>query len=324
MWDSVPWFIEGGAEHTSEVARLLAYTAVGGAEGIVGSADLRVQPLTSPAAAVQLMTGACAITNRAPGATAQSYVARLPVAEQVPVAATGVSPRSDLVIARIENPYSQGESWPLPANPKVGPYVSTRIISGVPNTTTDIRQVRPGDSAITLARIDLPANTSSVTGAMITDLRDMVSPRRERRLYPLFAAETDGITAEDDRWYDWPKIARINVKVPSWATRYTVMTTVCGLKFDHANVRAGMVHQLGGIWGEHTEIDDNGGLYARRQTVIIAHSKDIPASMRGTVQPLYIKTIMFKTHTGDMYVDEATAIVHDVEWQEAPTLDPGL
>ncbi|OEJ21121.1 hypothetical protein [Streptomyces subrutilus] len=325
-WDSVPWFVEGAAEHSSEVTRLLAYSAFGGAEGIVGPSDLRVQALSSPAAAVRVGVGACAITNRAPGGAYQAYAARLPTADQVAVAATGVTARSDLVVARIENPHSQGESWPLPNDPKAGPYVFTRIISGVPKTTTSIEQVRPGDSAITLARIDLPPNTSSVTGAMITDLREMVQPRRERRIYPLFTANAEFLFPEDGSWHDWPNVARVNIRIPKWATRAQLVTTIGGLGLFNALVRAEVQHFLGSsIWGgSPTTIDDDQGGGARRLTQVVASTINIPPAMRGTMQPLFLKTWMSTDHTGDLRVDNRSAIVHDVEFQEAPELDPGL
>lgn len=322
-WDSVPWFVEGAAEHSSEVTRLLAYAAFGGADGIVGANDLRVQALSSPAAAVRVTGGACAITNRAPGASYQSYAARLPTPDQVSVAATGVSARSDLVVARIESPYT--ESWPLPADPKVGPYVFTRIVSGVPKTTTDIAQIRPGDSAITLARVDLPPNTSSVTAGMITDLREMVQARRERRLYPCLPTQAEALTAQNGAWYDWPTAARVTVKVPKWATRAQIITTITGLGLTGDYVYGSMQHVLGTTWGgRETPIDDDQGSGNRRTTLAVATVMDIPLAMRGTTQPLFLRTYMGTFHTGDLSVDRWTAIVHDVEWQEAPALDGGV
>ncbi|WP_329317389.1 hypothetical protein OG723_44215 (plasmid) [Streptomyces sp. NBC_01278] len=320
-WDSVPWFVEGGAEHSSEITRVLAYAAFGGAEGIIGAGDLKVRGFLAPTASVQVSTGACAITNRAAGATYQSYVARLPTADTVPVAATGITARSDLVVARIENPYSQGENWALPANPKVGPYVYTRIISGVPKTTTDISQVRPGDSAITLARIDLPPNTSTVNSSMITDLRQLVQTRRERRLYPLIPRDSEFAFAENNQWYVWPNAARVNVPIPRWATRCHVVTSIGGLKLFNSYVYCSMQHRFGDLWGgTETYVDDDQGTGTRRTTAIVSATMTIPASMRGTVQPLYLMTYMSNVHTGDLAVDDRSSINHDIEFYTAPDL----
>ncbi|MER5482637.1 hypothetical protein ABT024_05385 [Streptomyces sp. NPDC002812] len=324
-WDSVPWFIEGAAEHSSEVARLLAYAAFGGAEGVVGPRDLRVQALTSPAAAVRVTTGACAIQNKSPGGTYQSYTARMPTADQVSVAATGVSARSDLVIARIENPYGNGEIWNLPANPKIGPYVHTRIISGVSQSVTDVRQVRPGDTAITLARIDLPPNTSTVTTSMITDLREMVQPRRERRLHPVYVQSPGNLQLRGSL-VNWPPVARIQVSVPRWATRAKLVTTLTGVVLLQNDVLLTLQLYIGDSWG-NTEVyidDDQDG--ERRTTAVVAGTVNIPASMRGTTQPVYLKTWInpnTSNYPGYIQVNRGTAIIHDIEFEEAPELDEG-
>ncbi|MFH8466054.1 hypothetical protein [Streptomyces sp. NPDC017991] len=318
-WDSVPWFTEGGAEHSSEVARLLAYAAFGGAEGVVGSADLQVKALSTPAAAVQIRTGACALINRAQGGAYQAYAARLPVADQVPIAATGVSARSDLIVARVENPYSYGETWPNPSNPKIGPYVYTRVISGVSKTTTSVRQVRSGDSAIALARIDIPANTTTVTQAMIKDLRSMVAPRRDRRIYTAFPGTLSTLTYSDNKWHNWPgDPARWDIDVPAWATRLKIITTIAGLRMTKADVYASMQNVFGTIQGQNTVIDDDTGNQTRRQTIVIADNMSISSALRGTTQRLYLQTYMSKSETGDLSVDGSTSIVADVEFVEAP------
>ncbi|MFK0290729.1 hypothetical protein ACIQU6_09650 [Streptomyces sp. NPDC090442] len=320
-WDSVPWFTEGGAEHSSEVARLLAYAAFGGSEGVVGAADLQVRALSSPAAEVQVTTGAVAIINRAAGAPYQAYAARLPTGDRVPIAATGAAARSDLIVARVENPYSYGESWPNPEDPKAGPYVFTRVISGVPKSTTSARQVRSSDSAVALARVDIPANTSSITQAMIKDLRGMVSPRRARKLFTSFPGAASSLTYSDNKWHNWPGAARWDVSVPQWATQVNLVTTFAGLKFSKANVFANMQHSFIGKLGEDTTIDDDQGKGNRRSTIVVADSFYVPPAARGTVQTLFIQTYMSKAETGDLTVDQATSIISDVEFVEAPDQD---
>ncbi|QOV40148.1 hypothetical protein IM697_18140 [Streptomyces ferrugineus] len=317
-WDSVPWFTEGGAQHSSEVARLLAFAAFGGAEGVVGSRDLRVRALSSPGAEVQVTTGACAIVNRAAGAAYQAYAGRLPTADSVDIAATGVSPRSDLIVARVENPYSFGETWPNPADPTVGPYIFTRVISGVPRTTTRVSQVRASDSAIALARIDIPANTSAITQAMIKDLRSMVSPRRDRRLYTVFPTSLSTLGYSDNKWHNWPGVASWDIDVPLWATRAKIVVTVAGLRFTRADVFAKMHSVFGGDPGQDTVIDDDQGANIRRQTVVVADNMSVPSSKRGTTQTLRLQTYMYKAETGDVSVDAGTSIIADVEFVEAP------
>ncbi|MYX26742.1 hypothetical protein GTY75_08675 [Streptomyces sp. SID8381] len=317
-WDSVPWFTEGEAEHSSEVARLLAYAAFGGAQGVVGSGDLAVKALSSPAAQVQVRPGACAIINRATGATYQAYAGRLPASDTVNIGATGASARSDLIVARVENPYSYGETWPLPSDPVAGPYIFSRVISNVPKTTTDVRQVRPNDSAITLARIDIPANTSAITQAMIKDLREMVSPRRDRRIYTAFPGSLSTLGYSDNKWHNWPGAAAWDIDVPSWATRMKIIMTFAGFRMTRSNVFARMQTKFGSLLGQDTYIDDDSGNGTRRSTIVLADNYAVASSMRGTTQKLTVQTYMYKSETGDVSVDGGTSIIADVEFVESP------
>ncbi|WP_086825723.1 hypothetical protein [Streptomyces sp. NRRL B-24572] len=321
-WDSVPWFTEGGAEHSSEVARLLAYAAFAGGEGIVGSGDLQVRALSSPAAAVNVYPGACAILNRAPGGRYQAYAARLPSADQVPVAATGAAKRSDLVVARVENPYSAGETWALPGDPKVGPYIYTRIVSNVPATTTSVRQVRPNDSSITLARIDIPANASSITQAMIKDLREMVAPRARRRLYTSSpSGDQNWAGNSKGQWVAWPPAARWTVEVPPWATKARIMLTVAGVQVMRGGVWGSSAWKLGTLQGESVTLDTGAGDGSQRIHLISADTISIPSSMRGTVQTLSGMISLDDDNAGVLQADVATTCVLDVDWAEDPTED---
>ncbi|MCX4677601.1 hypothetical protein OG413_20225 [Streptomyces sp. NBC_01433] len=300
------------------MARLLAYAAFGGAQGVVGSGDLAVRALSSPAAQIQVRPGACAILNRAAGATYQAYAGRLPTSDPINIAATGSSARSDLIVARVENPYSYGETWANPSNPVVGPYIFTRVISGVTKTTTDVRQVRPNDSALTLARIDIPANTSAITQAYIKDLRKMVSPRRDRVLYTSFPGDLSTLSYSDAKWRNWPGAASWSIDVPSWATRAKVVITFAGFRMTRADVFARMQTKFGPYLGQDTGIDDDTGSQTRRSTIVLADNWNISSALRGTTQTLSVQTWMSKTETGDVHVDSNTSIVADVEFVESP------
>jgi hypothetical protein len=228
-WDSVPWFVGGGAEHSPEVARLLAYAATGGAEGIVVPGDLKVVPLAVPGGSVTVSSGAALILNRATGGTAQTYVARNPSADTVGIAPTGsAGGRSDLIVAQIEDPFMAGEPWQAPANPKAGPYVFTRVIPNVPAGTTRLQDVPgyTGRSAVTLARVDLPASTGTVTAAMITDLRALARPRQSSETYADLGASRSTLSSTS---YTTFPAYRPGVPVPTWATHMRVDVTIAQL-----------------------------------------------------------------------------------------------
>lgn len=224
MWDSVPWFVGGGAEHSPEVARLLAYAALGGAEGVVSPGDLKVVPLDVPGTQVRVSDGAALILNRATGGDQQTYVARNPDYDTVDIASTGSSGgRSDLIVVRIEDPNMAGEPWQQPADPTVGPYVFTRVIPNVPNTTTRLQDVAgyEGDSAYTLARIDIPASTGTITSGMIVDLRHLARPRSQRAVYSVANPKAD-LIALSSAWQALPSVPVTGIQVPTWATHAVI------------------------------------------------------------------------------------------------------
>lgn len=223
-WDSVPWFVGGGAEHSPEVARLLAYAATGSAEGIVGPTDLKVVPLDVPGTSVTVQIGAALVLARSTGGAQQTYVARLPEADTVAIAPTGSSGgRSDLIVAQIEDPFMAGEPWQEPSDPTSGPYVFTRVISNVPAGTTRLQDVAgyEGRSAITLARIDIPASTGTITSAMIKDLRTMARPRTERQIVK-GTLTTGTVTLSTSSWQNFPANPVTGLLVPSWATHAVI------------------------------------------------------------------------------------------------------
>lgn len=241
--DPVPYFTGGGAQHSPEVMRTLAYASTGGKRGTIGPADVKVQATSTPGSTVTVSTGAVVIPSRNATGANQSYVARMNTAETVAIAPTTSSgPRRDLVVIQIEDPWVSGEPWQAPANPATGPYVFTRVISNVPAGTTDINQVSgyEGRTAITLARIDLPASTGTITNAMITDLRRIANPRSERVFFPA-TPTTANVTLDSGNWKAFPTTPITNIAIPSWATHAAIRvdTTVLFVSGDgYANFQA--------------------------------------------------------------------------------------
>ncbi|MFJ5121955.1 hypothetical protein [Kitasatospora sp. NPDC088548] len=319
-WDSVPWFIEGSAEHSAQIARLLAYNSVGGAEGVIGPNDLRVRALAAPGQQVEVLTGACSILSRAAGAQYEAYAGRMISIDKIPITPTGPTGRSDLIVARVENPYLLGETWAQPSTPATGPYIFTRVISGVPAGTTSIRQIRPNDSAITLARIDLPPNTSSVLPGHIKDLRKVARPRSEERAYTIIGyPEYSYIDTTDSQWKAWPERANWAIDIPEWAVTATVTTNFSGMRLSVNNVYVWMRHMWGGVAGSTSELDDDGGTGFRRADKLLADTYSVPAAWRGTTQTLHVQTAAFDP--GRLDVNGTTQVVVRVLFREAAAQD---
>ena len=231
------WFIGGGAEHTPESARRLVYASTNGAEGVGGVNDLKVLPLAVPGQGVRVAIGSALIKSNYVGGETQTYMGTVYQQETVSVTPTGSqSKRSDLIVMRVEDPFAAGSPYNPPAEGDIptAPYVFIRVISGVPANTTRLQDVAgyKNDTAVTLARIDFPVNTGTVTSGMIVDLRRVAQPRRTEVVYarPRVAAD-DGAqnnltatTANGGEYFPGGGgfINEFQVEIPEWATRMVI------------------------------------------------------------------------------------------------------
>ena len=314
-WDNVPWFVGGGAQHSPEVARLLAFAATSGAEGIVAPGDLKVLPLSVPGGSVRIAQGASLVLNRATGGTSQTYVGRLPSEDVVEIAPTGSGAgRSDLIVVQVEDPFMAGEPWQAPIDPTVGPYIFTRVIPNVPAGTTSLQAVPgySGRSAAVLARIDIPASTGTITGAMITDLRKLAQPREHRDVFMAGLSGSTQIIASSTEITDWP-VYNVQVYVPTWATRVDVITTVSGYLVTDALTDGIVRTVLGSLVGSSQTIDYDNPTGATRESVTLLCGAAIPADMRGTTVTLKVQTDM---NRGKLTARYNTQVVHDVNFYE--------
>lgn len=318
-WDGVPWYVEGSVTPT-EIVRSLAWAAAGGSDGVVEATDLRVTALPSPSDAVSVAPGLGVFHLPLGGQPSEAYVARMASAEQVDIEPTDSSgPRSDLIIARIEDP-TLDDQWAIPEDPTLGPYVFTRVISGVPTGTTSIQDVRPEDTAITLARVDLPANTASVTPAMVTDLRQLTQPRERRTISTLTGqwATTDSVGPVTDDWEEFPLNATVNMPVPKWATRAVLEGTWAGLLKPDATEARG---QLRVRLGDQTVVANYRTSSAGRTTLIAGGEITVAPELRGTVQPVALEGIGTVGFDKPLTADIGTTVQIAVTWVQAPSAD---
>lgn len=221
-----PWVISGVTEVPLDVARVMAYAATGGAEGVIGAADLEVRQLATAGGSIRVLGGAFVALNRYASGSSQSYIGYNVGEATVAVSPnTGSTTRYDLVYAHITDPgQSGGGSTAAP--------VETRIIqSGVTVNTTQLNQVAgyANTAGYALARLAIPANTSAITQAMITDLRGVAQARRQTEV---LVTNLTGATSNQasGTWNLFPNQATWDVTIPSWATRMSVVAQVQGIE----------------------------------------------------------------------------------------------
>lgn len=315
--DNTPWFVGGGAQHSPEVARTLSFASTRGAEGIVGIGDLKVQAQATPTTTVRVSPGAAIILNRYAGGGQQSYGLRNATQTDVAITATGSGGgRTDLIVARVLDPQYEGAA---PADPTTFQYSRLVVIQGVPSGTKTAKELNLGYPAIALAKITLPASTATVTSGMITDLRRVAQPRRDRAMVTVFPSATQSIPTTG--YSSWPiqSAQRPLVSVPDWATRVDIVAHLSGVKF----LQSGGTMTTAGIRTGFGSTDpaqngiivqdavDSSGRY--HYTLIGTHTID--SSMRGTDQ--YINLQGYRTYGSGMWTaDNQTSIVIDWEFSE--------
>ncbi|WP_405889473.1 hypothetical protein OG427_02815 [Streptomyces sp. NBC_00133] len=300
-----PMMVHGGT-HPARAMRMMIQDLARGSSGVTEGNDLKVSPLSTPGAGVRVGDGSGVIRGAAWG---QGTYTQYNVGDAtVPVAPTGASARSDLLVLRVEDPEYEGTG-----NPETQDIGYFHVISGVSATAT---APPAGMTAIPLARLDIPLNTATITAAMIKDLRGIANPRRTRELFTAFPNVASTLGYSDNKWHVWPTAARWNILVPPWATNVKLVTTIAGLALRRADVFALMRNVIGTVTGQHIAIDDDQGNTTRRSTVVIADSLAVPAALRGTTVPIHLDTYMYKSETGDLVVDGATTFILDVEFTE--------
>jgi hypothetical protein len=301
QWDPAPWAIDGGANGV-KAARMALWASTNGAEGVVGVNDLKVRQLDTPGAGVQVAPGGALVLNRASGGANETYGTRLGVRDTVDIAKTGTSGgRTDLVYNSVEDPFESGTGFQVPDDPDNGQYVFTRVIPNVSDTVTELQQV-PGYANATgyaVARVKIPANTATITDAMITDLRRVARPRRDpQQMAKSLVGTGERITATSTQGEAWPNAGVFNADVPTWATRVQIVAIWGsaqapadgnGTAYGRLWVQVGATNDASVIRSQESSWDTvDVAKGSSRQTMVVGDELAIPAGLRGRTIPVYM------------------------------------
>ena len=304
--------LTNGATHSAQQFRMMVRDLANGAEGITQGDDLKVTQRSTPGGGVTVGDGSAVVRGRAN--TFQGHNSACNIgAVNVDLAATGSGAgRSDMVILRVEDPEYEGS-----IDPVTGQVAYFDVISNVSSSATAIPDGRTG---IPLARVDIPASTSTITSAMITDLRQVANPRRQRTVMTQSpASQSTGIGGSTTPSY-FSTAAGWNIAVPDWASKAIVKIDVSPIRYALDNFWG----QLSATFGASLTVqpiflDDNQGTGIRRIGSVVADTLTIPASYRGTTQLLRVRANAVNSgQAGRIYVDSGTTLVADVQFEEAP------
>lgn len=299
-----------GATHPAQTFRMLVRDLARGNEGITQGDDLKVTQLATPGGGVTVADGSGVVRGRA-NTFQGSYAVCNTGSADVPIAATGGTGRSDMVIVRVEDPEYEGS-----LNPATDQIAYFQVISNVSSSALSIPDGRTG---IPLCRIDIPASTSTITDAMIVDLRKVANPRRDRRLYTQSPIADSSLIGASTTYSYFDTALGWNIAVPDWATTVRIKIDVCPLRYSVADYAGALRATFGAsLTLQAVSIDDNQGTGVRKIPAICADTLAVPAAYRGTTQLLRTQANGSAGNAGRINISTYTTLVADVEFEEAP------
>lgn len=282
--------------------RRAEYAALHGAQGIVHNSDLKVTQLAVPGVGVQIAAGVGLVLNGYQSDPNETYVVSNPGSHTVPetdMPAANPSAKSYILAVVIGDPdFSQvGHPWMAASDPPAGEeqtfvYVRPTLIPVAAGATT----LNVPYPALPLARVDIPANTTTITNSMITDLRVMPSPRQSQEIFVspnnTWNNNTPVQIPSGSAFADWGSAQYSpSVLVPSWATRAIVICSLNGVALRDAsvNVTGNLRTKLGTVSGQDVSFDlPSGRVGAQRETFQTASQYDV-SSIAGQVAILRVE-----------------------------------
>jgi hypothetical protein len=313
------WAVNGN-QVDAAYARLMLQAATLGAQGTVGHLDCQVNATTpSPTAGLVITPGQVTILGQEAAYQGSYYGFNIGNDTTLSIAATGGAIRSDMIVARAEDPTWSGSPW---GNPASGQIIFPRVISGVAAGSV----VPPaGQSCIPLARIDMPASTSVVQQSYIHDLRNVAVPQIQTVQFAVSGPGSPSNWNTAGAVTAWPPGATFTVGIPAFATQMVIAWSVNEIVWSSGWARANLWPIIGPSVGSpvvttpQSLVSIPAAQGPFRHTIGGGGTVNIPPSIRNTVQ-----TIRFAEQsagqTGVMYADEGSSVTVIATFQQLATL----
>lgn len=329
---SAPWALDG-ARAPAALARTASYTESGGAEGVVASGDLKVSALGVPGPGIQIAGGGALLLNRHQASPSETYTilnSGTEVLDASDMPAANAAARSHLVCVTIGDPEfsAVGHPWMTGSDPAAGTeetfqYVRPFVIANVPANTKSFKELGLAYPALALARIDVPANTSTITSGMIVDLRKIARPRREEAIVQVtgLATKSTNPAADVDLWVEFGSNGGWSVEIPEWATRANVMGFLEGVAIAQSGAAYGEFRPsfpvIGSAQATVADWTVQGATFEDRFGVNLGSQISIPANIRGSSQPIRIEHRVLNAASTPMRVDNRSTAFLRIAFEEA-------
>lgn len=324
-WNENP--VVDGARLESHTLRRNLYMETGGAEGIATPGELKVLPLATPGNGLRITAGSGALLNRYQTAPNQSYAVSNDgedVVDASRMPAANASARSHLVVVTVGDPeFSQvGHPW-MPAtlqeipNPATFNYVRVVIIENVPATTTHFGQLNKSYPGLAIARLDVPANTTTIQAQHIVDLRTIVRPRVRDVVWHVDTPAAENLASVTPTYEYFPNSTARTVAIPPWATHVLCSGFVEGVRISKQGTWRFRVAGPGGSTPNSTMDDKIVAGSADRRSINVGGEFPIAAQHRGTNQLFRIEATNYNSGSvGGLAADSWTTAMVQLRFEE--------
>jgi hypothetical protein len=300
-FETSAWAIDG-ALLTSSLARRAEFAAVGDAQGVVNKDDLKVTELDVPGVGVLIGGGVGLIRNDYQDVPNETYVVSNTEEHMFPdMPGANVAATSWILAVVVGDPaFDQvGHPWMGSDDPPVGQeqtfdYVRPTLIQVGSSSVTTLDVAYP---ALVLARIDIPANATTITNAMITDLRTLARPRQSQEIFVspanVWPSSAPEYIPAGSTFGNWGHPTWFpTVKVPTWATRAIIVASMNGVRVKDTTVNiTGYVRlQVGSVSGDSAifDLESDASQSVKRINLQVGGEYDV-SSVAGTTVNLLIE-----------------------------------
>jgi hypothetical protein len=321
-FSALTYQIDGGNTSSQLWRQMAEALSLASPGGITNPLDM-ICTATGTNNIVSISGGECIIDGVEIANQGAYYGYNVGIDTSVTIAATSGSPRTDMVVVRVEDPTFSGSPWGgSPAAQTIFP----RVISGVSSSAT---WPPGGVTAIPLCLVNMPASTTNVQQSYIVDLRVLANPKRQRTLLQASGAASPVSWTVGTSPTAWPALATWQVPVPAWGTGVKISWVLEGCVY----IAGGNAHARGNVYPVF-----GASVSAPNQTFTstlasitsattflpctISGSADatVSTALRGTTQTLQLAQTTDGTNTGIIEVTEGSVFKVDIEfYQKAVT-----
>lgn len=300
----LPAYAVDGGMVPAAMARRATYALSSGANGIVRPHDLKVSALPTPGTGVQIVRGSALARRRTTGAfESETYVISMDSDFNLSVPGTGGTGRTDYIIARVNDWHFTGDA--PPADPTTALYWEFARVS----TLTGISY-----PYVPLARLVIPANRTSITNVMITDLREVALPRRKMEMGFHYPNTWVAITGSA-----FQTIGSITLNIPEWATHMTVKADFASMAVQGGLVQGNLALQAfgEGVQTSTYKAESNSPSSTQRYSSVVGGTWLVPSAARGGTSTLYFRANRTGSWDGGISgYDSGTTLAALIEFEE--------